>query len=68
MIYLSSKTIMELWRNRVLSLEQKMQIVEDEEPTDSGDHQNEYSGYFLGCEESNMTKVHSQTLPFNVSI
>lgn len=60
------RTIMALWRNRALSLEQKMQIVEDEEPTDSGDHQNEDSGYFLGVEEANMTKVHSQTLPFSV--
>ena len=59
---------MELWRNRVLSLEQKMQIVEDEEPTDSGDHQIEDSRYFLGFEESNMTKLHSQTFPFSVSI
>ena len=52
----------------MLSLEQKMQIVEDEELTDSGDHQNEDSGYFLGFEESNMTKVHSKTFPFSVSI
>jgi len=68
MIYLSNKTIMELWRNKVLSLEKKMQIVEDEEPTNSGDHRNEDSGYFLGFEEPNMTKVHSQTFPFSVSI
>ena len=46
MNYLSNKTIMELWRNRVLSLEKNMQIVEDEETTNSGDHQNEDSGYF----------------------
>lgn len=60
------RTIMALWRNRALSLEQKMQIVDDEEPTDSGDLQNEDSGYFLGVEEASMTKVHSQTLPFSV--
>jgi len=59
---------MELWRNRVLSLEQKMQIVEDEEPTNLGYHRNEDSGYFWGFEESNMTKVHSQAFPFIVSI
>ena len=45
-----------------------MQIVEDEEPTDLGDHQTEDSGYFLGFEESNMTKLHSQKFPFSVSI
>ena len=52
----------------MLSLEQKMKIVEDEEPTNPGDHRSEYFEYFLGFEESNMTKVHSQTFPFSVSI
>ncbi|XP_057871325.2 C2 and GRAM domain-containing protein At1g03370 isoform X2 [Cryptomeria japonica] len=60
------RTIMALWRNRALSLEQKMQIVDDEEPTDSGDRQNDDSGSFLGVEEASMTKVHSGTLPVSV--
>ncbi|KAH9322295.1 hypothetical protein KI387_016934 [Taxus chinensis] len=60
------RTIMALWRNRALSFEQKMQLVDEEEPTDSGDHQNEDPGSFLGVEEANMTKVHSETLPFTV--
>eukprot|EP01018_Ginkgo_biloba_P010181 Gb_29807 [translate_table: standard] len=60
------RTIMALWRNRALSLEQRMQIVEEEEPTNLGNRQSEDSGSFLGVEEANMTKIHSGTFPFTV--
>ncbi|ONK82007.1 uncharacterized protein A4U43_C01F35170 [Asparagus officinalis] len=54
------RTIKALWKARLLSPEQKMQIVEE---SDIGSLQNEESGSSLGAENANMSEIFSLSLP-----
>ncbi|XP_010245025.1 PREDICTED: C2 and GRAM domain-containing protein At1g03370-like [Nelumbo nucifera] len=55
------RTIMALWKEKSLSPEQKVQIVEEE--SESKSLQTEESGSFLGLEDAKMSEVHSSVLP-----
>jgi hypothetical protein len=55
---------MALWKARSLSIEQKVQLVEDDPDNDSVT--SEESGSFLGSDDISMSEVHSCALPVPV--
>ncbi|KAH9308298.1 hypothetical protein KI387_036209, partial [Taxus chinensis] len=59
------RTVLALWRNRTLSLEQQMEIVADADYV-AGEKQADDTETFLGLEEANMSEVYSKKLPFTV--
>ncbi|KAK2359151.1 C2 and GRAM domain-containing protein [Trifolium repens] len=61
----ANRTIMALWKARSLSIEQKVQLVEDDPDNDSVT--SEESGSFLGSDDISMSEVHSCALPVPVS-
>ncbi|WCJ28215.1 C2 calcium/lipid-binding and GRAM domain containing protein [Euphorbia peplus] len=56
------RTIMALWKARSLSPEQKVQIIEEEEESDSKCLQSEEIGSFLGVEDVNLSEVYSSAV------
>ncbi|MCH90003.1 C2 and GRAM domain plant-like protein, partial [Trifolium medium] len=58
-------TIMALWKARSLSIEQKVQLVEDDPDNESVT--SEESGSFLVSDDISMSEVHSCALPVPVS-
>lgn len=59
------RTIMALWKARSMSLEQKVQMIEEE--SDSRSLQSEESGSFQGLEDVNLSEVYSSVLSVPVS-
>ncbi|XP_045818052.1 C2 and GRAM domain-containing protein At1g03370-like isoform X2 [Trifolium pratense] len=61
----ANRTIMALWKARSLSIEQKVQLVEDDPDNES--ITSEESGTFLVSDDISMSEVHSCALPVPVS-
>lgn len=65
---LAYRTVVTLWTNRMLSLEQRMEIVANVEAGDTdyvaGKERSDNTESFLGFEEANMSEVYSTNLPF----
>ncbi|KAF5179344.1 C2 and gram domain-containing protein [Thalictrum thalictroides] len=57
----AQRTIMALWKAKSLSLEQKMQIVDEE--SEGKDTQNEENGSLLDLEDASMSEVYSSAVP-----
>ncbi|KAL5972422.1 hypothetical protein ACLOJK_041676 [Asimina triloba] len=57
----ANRTIMALWKDRALSPEQKVRIVEEE--SGAKGLETEESGSFLGIEDTSMSEVYSSVLP-----
>lgn len=62
---MTNRTIGALWKARSLSIEQKMQIVEED--SEAKTLQSEESGSFLGIEDANMSEIFNSTIPVSVS-
>ncbi|CAN4088063.1 unnamed protein product [Withania somnifera] len=62
----ASRTIMALWRTRSLPLDQKEQIVEEQQEKDEKLASSEDTASYLVVEDVQMSKVYSAELPVNV--
>ncbi|XP_077237557.1 C2 and GRAM domain-containing protein At1g03370-like [Tasmannia lanceolata] len=63
--HVAHRTIMALWKARLLTPEQKVQIVEEESEAKS--LQTEESGLFLGIEDASMSEVYSSVLAIPIN-
>lgn len=61
----ANRTIGALWKARSLSIEQKMQIVEED--SEAKTLQSEESGSFLGIEDANMSEIFNSTIPVSIN-
>ncbi|KAJ0965300.1 hypothetical protein J5N97_026438 [Dioscorea zingiberensis] len=61
----ANRTIVALWRARSLSIEQKMQIVEED--SEAKTLQTEESGSFLGIEDANLSEIFNSTIPVSIN-
>ncbi|KAJ4763955.1 C2 calcium/lipid-binding and GRAM domain containing protein [Rhynchospora pubera] len=63
----ANRTIMALWKSRSLSPEQKVQLVEEDDESDTKSLRSEDSGSFIGMDDVTMSDVFSSSLPLNIS-
>ncbi|CAK9137549.1 unnamed protein product [Ilex paraguariensis] len=63
----ASRTIMAMWRTRILTPDQKAQIAEEQQDQDGNSILLEDIGSCLVVEEANMSKVYSADFPVNIN-